>query len=126
MAGIVLSAQAWAIHNGLHWQTIVFNVLCLTQMGHVLAIRSEYKSLFALGIFSNKPLVGAVLLTFLLQFSITYTPFLQTIFQTQALSWQEFLLVGIVSSLVFFAVEVEKFFSRGRQYLKQKDMLVGQ
>jgi Ca2+-transporting ATPase len=126
MAGIVLSAQAWAIQNDLHWQTIVFNVLCLTQMGHVLAIRSEYKSLFALGIFSNKPLIGAVLLTFLLQFTITYTPFLQTIFQTQALSWQEFLLVGIVSSLVFFAVEVEKFISGGRQYLRQTDRLADQ
>lgn len=48
MAGISLSAQAWAINNNLHWQTIVFNVLCLSQMGHVLAIRSEKQSLFSI------------------------------------------------------------------------------
>ncbi len=108
MAGITLSAQAWAMNNGLHWQTIVFNVLCLCQMGHVLAIRSETASFFSIGIFSNKPLIGAVLIAFLLQFIITYTPFLQPIFQTESLSWKEFLLVGALSSIVFFAVEIEK------------------
>ncbi len=108
MAGIALAAQGWAINNGLHWQTIVFNVLCLCQMGHVLAIRSEYQSLFSIGIFSNKPLIGAVLVAFLLQFAITYIPFLQPIFRTESLSLYEFLIVGAASSIVFFAVEIEK------------------
>ncbi|MBP6024728.1 cation-translocating P-type ATPase [Ferruginibacter sp.] len=118
MAGITLSAQAWAINHGLHWQTIVFNVLCLSQMGHVLAIRSEKQSLFTTGIFSNKPLIGAVLIAVLLQFVITYTPFLQPIFQTEALTLNEFLLVGAASSLVFFAVEIEKIISRRREKIK--------
>lgn len=122
MAGIALSAQAFAINNGLHWQTIVFNVLCLSQMGHVLAIRSEYKSVFAIGLFSNKPLIGAVFVAFLLQFVISYTPFLQQIFQTQALTVQEFILVGVASSLVFFAVEAEKLISRGKHHIKQKNV----
>ena len=115
MAGIVLSLQGWAIKNGLHWQTIVFNVLCLCQMGHVLAIRSENRSLFRLGIFSNKPLTGAVCTAFLLQFLITYTPFLQPVFKTEALTLNEFILVGTASSLVFFAVEVEKLIARKRK-----------
>jgi Ca2+-transporting ATPase len=108
MAGIALSLQGWAINHGLHWQTIVFNVLCLSQLGHVMAIRSENQSLFSIGIFSNKPLIGAVLLALLLQFAITYIPFLQPIFKTEALTLNEFLLVGAASSLVFFAVEIEK------------------
>jgi len=117
MAGIALSAQAWAINHGLHWQTIVFNVLCLSQMGHVLAIRSENQSLFGVGVFSNKPLIGAVLIALLLQFVITYTPFLQPIFQTEALTLNEFLFVGALSSIVFFAVEIEKaIFKRTRTY----------
>jgi len=58
MAGIALSLQGWVINQGLHWQTIVFNVLCLSQLGHVLAIRSEKQSLFRTGVFSNKPLLG--------------------------------------------------------------------
>ncbi|MDP4284051.1 MAG: cation-translocating P-type ATPase [Bacteroidota bacterium] len=115
MAGIALSAQGWAISHGLHWQTIVFNVLCLCQMGHVLAIRSETQSFFKIGMFSNKPLIGSVLIAFLLQFVVTYTPFLQPIFQTESLTLNEFLLVGVTSSLVFFAVEIEKVISRKRK-----------
>ena len=114
MAGISLSVQAWAINNDLHWQTIVFNVLCLSQMGHVLAIRSEKRSLFSIGIFSNKPLILAVMIALLLQFVVTYTPFLQPIFQTESLSLYEFIIVGASSSLVFIAVEIEKVISRKR------------
>jgi Ca2+-transporting ATPase len=115
MAGIALSLQGWAINHGLHWQTIVFNVLCLSQLGHVLAIRSEKESLFSIGVFSNKPLIGAVLLALLLQLLITYIPFLQPIFQTESLTLNEFILVVAASSLVFFAVEIEKLVSRRRR-----------
>jgi Ca2+-transporting ATPase len=104
--------QAWALKNGLHWQTIVFNVVCMSQMGNVLAIRSEVQSFFSIGIFSNKPLIITVLVTLLLQFMITFIPFLQSIFKTQALSLNEFILVGVGSSLVFFAVEIEKGISK--------------
>lgn len=115
MAGITLIAQAWAIRNDLHWQTIVFNVLCLSQMGHVLAIRSESRSLFKLGVLSNKPLLGSVILAVVLQIVITYTPALQTIFHTEALTWREFIIVCILSSLVFVAVELEKVVTRKRK-----------
>jgi Ca2+-transporting ATPase len=114
MAGITLSAQAWAINNNLHWQTIVFNVLCLSQMGHVLAIRSEYRSLFSIGVFSNKPLLVAVVVALILQYVVTFVPFFQPIFKTEALSLMEFLVVGGASMLVFFAVEAEKWISRQR------------
>lgn len=108
MAGIALLLQKWAIRNDLHWQTIVFNVLCISQMGHVFAIRSEKRSLFGVGIFSNKLLVGSVLVVLILQAIITYVPFFQPVFQTDALTLNEFLVVGSTSSLVFFAVELEK------------------
>jgi P-type Ca2+ transporter type 2C len=115
MAGIALFTQSWAIKNGLHWQTIVFNILCISQMGHVLAIRSETQSLFSADAFSNKPLIGSVLLVLLLQIVITYTPVLQQVFHTQALTLNEFLLVGVTSSFVFFAVEIEKMIFRKRR-----------
>ena len=120
MAGIALALQSWAIKNGLHWQTIVFNVICLSQMGHVLAIRSETQTLSGVGIFSNKPLIGAVLLTILLQFAITYIPFLHPIFKTESLTLKEFALVCAASSLVFFAVELEKIISRKRRVKKKQ------
>jgi len=117
MGAVALVTQAWSIHVGnSHWQTMVFNVICLSQMGHVLAIRSESQSFFSMGMFTNKPLIGAVLLTLLLQLAVTYVPFLQPIFNTEALTLKEFLLVGAFSSLVFFAVEIEKaIFRRGNR-----------
>ena len=113
MAGIVLVVQAWAITTEhAHWQTMVFTVLCLTQLGHVLAIRSEKESLFKMGLFTNKYLLGAVLLTFILQMSTIYVPALNPIFKTAPLTLNELMLTLALSSVVFFAVEVEKLFRR--------------
>ena len=123
MAGIALGLQGWAIKNGLHWQTMVFNVLCLSQLANVMAIRSENQSLFSTGVFSNKPLSGAVLLALLLQVVITYTPFLQPIFKTEALTLNEFLLVGAASLMIFFVVEIEKLISRKRSNKTGKAIL---
>jgi len=109
---------SFVVRNGLHWQTIVFNVLCLSQLAHALAIRSENQSLFSIGIFSNKPLIGSVILSLMLQFCITYIPFLQPIFKTESLTLNEFLGVGAASSIVFFAVEIEKGISRRKGKIK--------
>ena len=79
---------------------------------HVLVIRSENQSLFSIGLFSNKPLIGAVLLALLLQVAITYTPFLQPIFQTEALTLNEFILVVAAASIIFFVAEAEKILRR--------------
>ncbi|MFA4829081.1 MAG: cation-translocating P-type ATPase [Thermodesulfovibrionales bacterium] len=113
MAGIVLFVQSWAIKTGnSHWQTMVFTVLCLTQLGHVLAIRSEKESLFKIGIFSNKAMLGAVTLSFGFQMATIYVPYLNPIFRTVPLSFNELMITIAVSSVVFFAVEGEKFFKR--------------
>ena len=110
-----LFTQAWSIKTGLaHWQTMVFTVLCLSQMGHVLAIRSEQESLFTQGLFSNRPLVGAFLLTFGLQMATIYLPFLNPIFKTERLTFFELALTLAMSSVVFIAVEIEKLVKRRR------------
>lgn len=95
-------------NNNPHWQTLVFTTLTFSQMAHVLAIRSERYSLFSIGLFSNKPLLGSVAITLGLQFIIMYVPFMQNYFKTQALSFEELLLSVALSSLVFWAVETEK------------------
>ena len=113
MAGIVLFLQAWSLKTEhVHWQTMVFTVLCLTQLGHVLAIRSETQSLFSMGLFSNKYLFGAVALTFLLQMATIYVPFLNPIFKTESLTLSELAIAVVFSSGVFFAVETEKLIKR--------------
>jgi Ca2+-transporting ATPase len=96
------------------WQTMVFTVLCLTQLGHALAIRSERASLFTQGLFSNKALLGAVVFCFALQMATIYVPFFNTIFKTQPLRATQLLICIGVSSLVFIAVEIEKWVKRRR------------
>jgi Ca2+-transporting ATPase len=105
--------QAWSIHSeNSHWQTMAFTALCFSQMGHVMAIRSERESLFKIGVFSNKPLLGALLLTVALQLMIIYTPFFNTVFKTQPLTIYELAITILVSSVVFWAVEIEKWVVR--------------
>jgi Ca2+-transporting ATPase len=113
MAGVTLAAQAWAIKMGMeHWQTMVFSILAFSQLGHVLAIRSERQYLFSQGLLSNLPLIGAVMLTVLLQLGVIYLPFANTLFKTQPLTLNELLICFLASAFVFHAVEMEKFVRR--------------
>jgi Ca2+-transporting ATPase len=112
IAGLCLGVQALALKTGMHWQTMVFTVLTLSQMAHVLAIRSEADSLFTQGLRSNLPLAGAVLSTFALQLAVIYVPALQPLFHTEALSVGEFALCMACAALVFAAVELEKWIRR--------------
>ena len=115
MGGVSLFAQGWAYHTGsARWQSMVFTVLTLSQMGHVLAIRSERESLFRQGILSNKPLVGAFMLTLILQLATIYVPLLNQVFRTQPLSAEELAITLLLSSVVFWAVELEKLMKRRR------------
>jgi len=116
MGAVALGMQAWAIHNeNTHWQTMTFTVLCFSQMGHVMAIRSDKESVFKIGVFSNKPMIGALLITFMLQFMIIYVPFFNDIFKTQPLTMPELGITLAVSSIVFWAVEIEKCIKRIRK-----------
>jgi len=110
---VTISMQAIALHYEIAgWQTIAFTTLCLSQMGHVMAIRSDYKSIFQVGLFTNKPMLLALVLTVLFQVIIIYMPVFNRIFQTTPLSLMEFLMVILASSIVFWAVEVEKWMKR--------------
>jgi Ca2+-transporting ATPase len=116
MGSVSIFTQAWFMKTGgTHWQTMVFTVLSLSQMGHVLAIRSDKESLFKIGLLSNKPLLGAVFLTFLLQMATIYIPFLNPVFKTAPLTAGELFVTLVLSSFVFIAVEIEKWFLRRRE-----------
>lgn len=113
MGLITLSVQWYSIdHSYEHWQTMAFTVLCFSQLGHVLAIRSDRRSFFRIGLFSNKPMLAALLITVLLQLMVIYVPFFNSVFRTQPLNAKELLLVLAASSTVFWAVELEKLFKR--------------
>jgi Ca2+-transporting ATPase len=121
MGGVCIATQAWAVTTGdVHWQTMVFTVLTLSQLGHALAVRSERESLFSLGLGSNLPLLGAVLLTVALQMAVIYLPWLNGIFRTAPLSAGELVACLVLSAVVFVAVEIEKALVRaGRLYREE-------
>ncbi len=122
MAGIALLTQAWAYHTGdAHWQSMVFTVLALSQLGHVLAVRSERESVFAIGLCSNRPLIYVLVGTVLLQMATLYVPALNPIFHTQPLGAGELAACLLVSSAVFWGVELEKWLIRKGLIYRQKD-----
>ena len=115
MTAVAVGVEAVSIHVGsTRWQTAVFTVIALSQLGHAMAIRSDEQSLFERGLFSNPPLIAAIVLTILLQMAAIYVPFLNRAFKTTPLTAPELALVIAASSLVFFAVEAEKWIRRSR------------
>ena len=91
---------------------MVFTVLTVSQLFHSLAMRSETASLFTIGLFSNLPMLGAVILTVGLQMAVIYVPALNSIFHTQPLPMFDLAVCLLLSSLVLFAVEIEKWLVR--------------
>lgn len=116
MGAVAIATQALFLDaSQTRWQTMVFTVLCLSQMGNVLALRSEEESFFSQGALSNKPLFGAVVLTFALQLATIYVPLLNPIFKTEPLSAGELAATILLSAVVFLAVEGEKAVKRSQK-----------
>ena len=113
MAALALGTQAWAVHVGdAHWQSMTFTVLTLSQLAHVLAIRSERASLVQQGVLTNRPLLAAVLVTIGMQMATLYVPVLTRVFRTTPLTALELLSCFGAASVVFGAVELEKWIYR--------------
>ncbi len=108
---IALMIVAYQYFPG-EWKTMVFTSLCLAQMGHALAVRSNSQLTVEINPFSNPYLLWAVTVTTALQLALVYVPFLQDFFGTKALTLQELWICIGFSSLLFVWVELEKLFIR--------------
>jgi Ca2+-transporting ATPase len=93
--------------NMRYAQTMAFTTLMLFQIFNVFNARSDERSAFA-GLFSNKLLWGAVLLSLVLQVAVIYTPFLQQTFSTVSLSLGDWLRCAAVASSVLWLRELGK------------------
>lgn len=113
LVSLGLGFWLWSVHHP-QWQTMVFTTLTLSQMGNALAIRSRSQSLFTIGLLSNRAMLGAVLLTLVGQLAVIYLPFLQTFFRTGPLSLPDLALCLVLSTVVFWAIEIEKWLRRRR------------
>lgn len=90
------------------WQTMIFTTLTMAQMGNALATRSEQDTIFEIGLFSNKAMLGSVLLTFVLQLGVIYLPFMNKAFETVPLSFTDLLTSLAASMVVFICIEAVK------------------
>ncbi len=90
-------------------RTIAFTVLAFTQMFEVMAIHAgDRASFFRTGFKGNQLLFWAVISTFILQLIVVFVPFLQTLFDTSALTLTQMIVTFVAGSIVLFAVEIEK------------------
>ncbi len=94
------------------WKTMVFTTLCIAQMGHALAIRSNTQLTIRMNPFSNPYVLAAVSLTTILQLMLIYIPFLRDFFGTHYLNFTELAVCLGFSTLMFVWVELEKLFIR--------------
>ena len=95
-------------------RTMAFMVLVMCQLFFSLAVRNSSKSIFQIGIFSNKYLVGAIVLGVLLQLIVIGIPFMQRAFHLQMLDlggWLIAISLGLVPLLIN---EIVKIFIRAR------------
>ena len=105
---ITITLMWWSYNNHDHWKTMVFTSLCLAQMGHAIAVRSNYRLTLELNFFSNPYLLASVAVTTALQLMLVYVPWLQDFFGTEALTLTELLVCIGFSTLIFIWVELEK------------------
>jgi Ca2+-transporting ATPase len=97
------------------WQTMTFSTLAFAQFAQALAARSRRDSFFKIGMRSNLPGAFLALTVLGLQLLVIYNPWLQNFFLTQPLSLQDLTISLGAGSLVFLAIEIEKWFIRRRE-----------
>jgi P-type Ca2+ transporter type 2C len=88
-------------------QTMTFTCLTLAQFFNVFNSRSDRRSAFA-GIFSNRWVWGALVLSLVLQLAVTYVPAMQQAFGTMPLSFTDWVKCIIPASAVLWMREVWK------------------
>ena len=109
---IVLIFQALAVKSSMPWQTILFSALVFGRLAVAMAVRSESDSLLQTGLFSNKPLAGAILITFVLHMAIIYSPLLNQIFKTEPLTFGELAISLFLAAIILPIIELEKLYRR--------------
>lgn len=103
-------------------RTMAFNTLVFFQLFYVFACRSEFHSIFEIGLFTNPYLIGAVLISAILQLTVNYAPFLRPIFHTVPMSGGQWALVLAIAATPTLLGAVSRHFAgKARQkvmYLK--------
>ncbi|MFC1633186.1 cation-translocating P-type ATPase, partial [Patescibacteria group bacterium] len=96
-------------------RTMAFTLLGIDSLFYIFSIRSLRHSIFREHFFSNKWLLGAVVLGFILQISAIYVPFLQKIFETVSIGLVDWLLILGSVAVTILIIELAKYILRPRK-----------
>lgn len=117
----ISTSQTADYQNALtHARTIAFVVLAASQLFYSLSMRSSTKSIFQVGLFKNKYLIGSIVAGLLLQIVVITVPVLSVPFKVQSLTLQDWGLVIMFALVPFILNEIIKIFIR---MVKGKDSL---
>jgi P-type Ca2+ transporter type 2C len=100
-----------------HARTMAFTTLMMFQLFNVFNCRSAWRSAFA-GLFENRWLIGAVLVSLFTHVLVIYVPFLQNAFHTVPLSAFDWVVATVVASTLLLAVELGKVALRAQRSAK--------
>jgi len=95
-----------------HAQTMAFVVLSVSQLIHSLNMRHPRKSLFQVGLFTNKYLLLSVIIGIFLQDIVITVPFLRNVFKVFDLNFNDWMFVGALSLVSLIVNEIVKVFLR--------------
>jgi len=118
--GIVLSILALLTGYGLWsagdpaWQTALFTTLVFAQLGMALSVRSERESLLRTGLLTNKAMLGAIVITIVLQLILVYWGPARQLFHLEPLPVRDLLICFAVGMSVIVLVELWKVVARAR------------
>lgn len=105
---IMFSAEI-AMNGEVYARTMAFYTITAFQLFQVMAIRRERELAFKTKITSNKSLLWAIIISFVLQIVIIYVEPFNTVFKNIPISGANLALCTVVASTVFLAVELEKY-----------------
>ncbi|MDP3769661.1 MAG: HAD-IC family P-type ATPase [bacterium] len=109
LAAFLLFFILWKVTGDLHkTRTIVFALMCVDSLVFAFSIRSFKRTIFRKDIFSNRYLVGAVIISMLLLLLSVYTSPLQKLLGTQPLGIIEWIIIFGVTLVEIVLVEFSK------------------
>lgn len=90
-------------------RTSAVNMIVMAEVFYLFNARYLRESSFSLeGVFGSRPVLIAIAIVLLLQLAFTYTPFMQTLFDTRDLSVAAWARIIALGALVFVVIELEK------------------
>lgn len=105
----------WALGQGYSnatARTVAVNVFVMVELFYLFNCRSLTKSMFALGLFSNRWIGVGVGTMIVLQIALTYAPFMNHMFHTAPIGWNAWWRILLTAVVAYVIVGAEKWLRR--------------